>query len=149
MTKTLTEARAWLEHNPEYGDVILEEIDRYNRILQSLTPGGSEFVRDPERCRDAVLASRSSLMNGMRAWARRALAAEAEAAMLELALEPFAMIGRLEHSLTHTIEPGQIYLWRLSDSHGEQPGITVEDVRRAARALDHRPWVEEFERLEP
>jgi hypothetical protein len=28
--------------------------DRYDHALQSLTPGGSEFVRDPERCVQTV-----------------------------------------------------------------------------------------------
>ena len=34
------------------------EVRRYDLALQSLTPGGSEFVRDPERCVEFVRQAR-------------------------------------------------------------------------------------------
>lgn len=46
-------------------DVVLER-DRLMRILESLTPGGSEFVNDPERCVAAIKSARSTLMEKLR-----------------------------------------------------------------------------------
>lgn len=38
---------------------------RYKRALEGLTPGGSEFVDDPERCAACVNATREALMNAL------------------------------------------------------------------------------------
>ena len=37
-------------------------LTRYKRALEGLTPGGSEFVDDPERCAACVKSTRDSLM---------------------------------------------------------------------------------------
>ena len=48
------------------GLAYMEERDRYDRALQSLTPGGSEFVHDPERCVAFVQQARRGEMETMR-----------------------------------------------------------------------------------
>ena len=40
--------REWLASNPIVN--LLDELERLDKLFQSLTPGGSEFVNDPERC---------------------------------------------------------------------------------------------------
>ena len=35
---------------------------RYKHALEGLTPGGSEFVDDPERCAETVRSTRDTLM---------------------------------------------------------------------------------------
>ena len=37
-------------------------LTRYKRALEGLTPGGSEFVDDPERCAENVKSTRDTLM---------------------------------------------------------------------------------------
>ena|SRR3990167_9037255 len=32
----------------------LELLDRYKKVLEGLTPGGSEYIDDPERCAEAI-----------------------------------------------------------------------------------------------
>jgi hypothetical protein len=51
-----------------------------DRALQSLTPGGSEFVHDPERCVAFVRQARAGEMEALKAAVRRAQTAEAAAA---------------------------------------------------------------------
>lgn len=38
-------------------------LTRYKRALEGLTPGGSEFIDDPERCAAVIVSTRDSLMN--------------------------------------------------------------------------------------
>jgi len=33
------------------------------KVLHSLSPGGSEYVNDPERCAEAILTTRKTLMH--------------------------------------------------------------------------------------
>jgi hypothetical protein len=68
------------------------ERDRYDMALQSLTPGGSEFVHDPERCVETVRALRRGEHEAAVKYAVRVKELEAECAALkaELAdLRPF------------------------------------------------------------
>ena len=40
-------------------------LTRYRRCLEGLTPGGSEFIDDPERCAETVTSHRDSLMRAL------------------------------------------------------------------------------------
>jgi len=42
------------------------EIERLDNLFQSLTPGGSEFVKEPEKCVAYAKESRSSLFDALK-----------------------------------------------------------------------------------
>ena len=56
--------------------IAAEEIRKWSLALQSLTPGGSEYVDDPERCVQAVKDIRDFHRKGALDWARRARVAK-------------------------------------------------------------------------
>lgn len=53
------------------------------KILVDLTPGGSEFVDDPQRCATHIRGRLDSLHGAMTMWAKRAKEAEAKTELLE------------------------------------------------------------------
>ncbi len=59
-----------------------ERANTFDLALQSLTPGGSEFVNDPERCVDFVQGTRASQMNFMRAQKKVMMGLEDEKKLL-------------------------------------------------------------------
>lgn len=55
--------RIWADRAKKAEALVKEqekEMERYDKALQSLTPGGSEFVHDPERCVRFVQGVRST-----------------------------------------------------------------------------------------
>jgi hypothetical protein len=58
-------------------------LTRYRRELEGLTPGGSEFIDDPERCSAVVKATRSTLMHLLREKNQQIRVLEAELTKLK------------------------------------------------------------------
>lgn len=63
-----------------------EETKRLDRLFQSLTPGGSEFVNDPERCIKFAKDVQTSQHNIIKKWVKAEKKAVARIAELEAEL---------------------------------------------------------------
>jgi hypothetical protein len=70
--------------------------DRYDLALQSLTPGGSEFVHDPWKCVDTVRALRLGDHDAMIRFSKEAAALRAERDELVKALREVDGYARAE-----------------------------------------------------
>jgi hypothetical protein len=82
-------------------DAAEKRANKAMRALESLTPRGSEFVNDVERCVAFVRESNESKMRAMRTWAKRTHAAESRLADL------LATNRRLEEALKDIVEVSQ------------------------------------------
>jgi len=71
----LAHIKARVEYNlglsPEDARFINDLLWRYKKALEGLTPGGSEFVNDPERCAEFVRERSRGLIRAMAEQKRR------------------------------------------------------------------------------
>src|SRR6185369_6183989 len=80
-------AEAILDWHGERVAGLTAERDAYKAVLESLTPGGSEFVNDPEYCRDYVQRKLNSNHESIKRAVKESRALEAQVAEMKELLD--------------------------------------------------------------